>query len=233
MSAVQDIDDRIAELYKEIRQLRTKRNLISPLLRLPAEILVHIMILLQGVVGQPNSFLSTFSWHTFDSNWVNITQACSRTRQVALETQNLWVMFDLTQNRRRSKSWLELTWQRAGNAGLTIAVNRDIQEPLSMPYVARAKSLRVFPTTESKDGMLARALNKPIPLIENLDLLYGNLLVRKTFLGGTSHTLRSLFLISARIESAPGLPNLRVMQLHRVFADPGLNTLYKFLERCP
>jgi hypothetical protein len=238
MSLIQDIDDKIARLQEEIRQLRTKRNALMPLCRLPSDILVHIVTLLQNVVGQSVESDSLtafkFSYEDFNHKWVKVTLVCSHIHRVVLETPILWTTIDLTnRSRRRRRIGLQHTLQRAGDAGLTILVDNAAQAALITPYVSRAKSLRLFPATDYKDHRLARALHEPMPLIQDLDLLYNDLPLRRNFLGGISHTLRNLMLVGARIESSPDLPNLRLLELHRVFSDPGLNSVFKFLQRCP
>jgi hypothetical protein len=101
-------DDHGQELVTaERRALRVARNALTPLCRLPADVLIEIA---------RNLFLPVpFEWtDKLDYNMVNV---CSLVRRIIIDTSVLWTYIDL----RRGLSWCMLCVQRAGSAALSLS----------------------------------------------------------------------------------------------------------------
>ncbi|KAF7300518.1 F-box domain-containing protein [Mycena chlorophos] len=113
-STIPEIDARLTALYAEITALKTKRNSLVPVFRLPNEILAHIIELYALATGK-----------LFDLKWTNVMLVCRRWYQLAISAQRLWSFVDgqLRSGRRGRESALEAQLERAGAAPLTFKIN--------------------------------------------------------------------------------------------------------------
>ena len=98
------IDRNIARLEESIRSLKSRRNELSPISRLPAEILCNIFSLLEGntVYGRPES-------------WTNLSQVSQHWRSTALGAPELWTSISFSY-----PCWVQEMLIRSKKAKLTI-----------------------------------------------------------------------------------------------------------------
>jgi hypothetical protein len=111
-SEFDEIDARICALESEIRELKRRRNSITPIFRLPSEILVTII---QHVQNESKAYEDVFS--KFDHSWVRIMLVCQHLRTVAVQTPTLWTVID---HNSRSAEWRDVCHQRSATAPLQI-----------------------------------------------------------------------------------------------------------------
>jgi hypothetical protein len=132
------IDDKIAQLSRsravlalliakidgELISLKTKRNAVSPLYRMPAEVLIYIMKLVQLSNCASNGWFSRLDlphrdWKRIvpEHEWTRILAVSSHIRAVAVAAPELWPI-----------KWREVYIQRRGHYPLRIAyhiTNKD------------------------------------------------------------------------------------------------------------
>jgi ribonuclease HI len=117
-----DLYHRIGELDAAELRLQTRRNRLSPLCRLPVDI---IRLILDIVVHSQHKIPST-STHEGIHNiygepvvWLRVVNVCAYIRSIAIASPNLWSHIDLFKN----LNWNSLCISRAGEACLSIIYN--------------------------------------------------------------------------------------------------------------
>nr|GAT53371.1 predicted protein [Mycena chlorophos] len=105
-STIPEIDARLTALYAEISALKAKRNSLVPVLRLPHEILAHIIELYALATDE-----------LFDLKWTKVMLVCRRWYQLAISAQRLW---SFVNGQLRG---LEVQLERAGAAPLTFKID--------------------------------------------------------------------------------------------------------------
>jgi hypothetical protein len=240
-----DLYHRIGELDAAELRLQTRRNRLSPLCRLPVDI---IRLILDIVVHSQHKVPST-STHEGIHNiygepivWLRLVNVCAHIRSVAIASPNLWSHIDLFKN----LNWNSLCISRAGAACLSIIYNdyNQLVDNCTKRYDL-LKSL--FPQGQH---MIIRSRNYDIDtdLQEILRTSAKNLRsltwipyssrrdthVSHTFLGGNKHSLTNLTLWHVCIKgTAPSLP--RLVHLHmnacHIQDDPGL--LLDLVQQAP
>jgi hypothetical protein len=77
----QTINDEIKSLEASIRALKSRRNTLAPISRLPPETLATIF-----------AFLSASAWNegTFHLEWIRVAHVCRRWREAALDHPRFW-----------------------------------------------------------------------------------------------------------------------------------------------
>jgi hypothetical protein len=106
----------------QIRALRTRRNELAPLLRLPADVLrdiVHIMVVTEHRPATLDdlAICRRPQWPFGESTkWTRIMATCTRLRSLCLAERRLWSYFDIDRN----VEWLQLCMQRAATIPVTL-----------------------------------------------------------------------------------------------------------------
>ncbi|KAH6917645.1 hypothetical protein BKA70DRAFT_1395344 [Coprinopsis sp. MPI-PUGE-AT-0042] len=111
----ENIDTRVYALRTEIKRLLAMRNDLSPIFRLPPELLVSIFSEIIAIIG-----LHEWPRRKVPS-WMAVTHVCQQWRTVALDASTLWtdISFDW------SRSWLEAMLHRSKQAKLNIVLPFD------------------------------------------------------------------------------------------------------------
>ncbi|KAF9477777.1 hypothetical protein BDN70DRAFT_92645 [Pholiota conissans] len=106
----QQIDEEISRLYASIAALKSRRNALSPLYRLPPEIITTIFLCVKRAYRRSN-FLDHFS----PFKWISLTHVSSHLRSIAINAPCLWVDPPLD-----NLPWMEEMLKRSKNAGLIV-----------------------------------------------------------------------------------------------------------------
>jgi hypothetical protein len=117
LPSMEDIEETMQRNLTQLALLRQLRNAHIPILRLPPEILAHILLFCGLPSTQPH-----WSAHWTDAvkNLVRLTQVCSRWHSVAVSCSRLWATVS-TMGRDKQLSFL---LDRAKHAPLTVLVER-------------------------------------------------------------------------------------------------------------
>jgi hypothetical protein len=101
MDDLQAIDNQIASLEAQIVKLKTRRNSLAPLCRLPLELVVRIFKFVQNsnegnenraYTGSPNVLSCKTSTSGYDIDWNRVTRVCTYLRRIALDARELWAV---------------------------------------------------------------------------------------------------------------------------------------------
>jgi hypothetical protein len=114
----------IAKIDRELIPLKSKRNAVSPLYRMPAEILIYIIKLVQLNKCASNGWFSKLDsphrdWKRIvpEHEWTRILAVSSHIRAVAVAAPELWAYFCSSWPLK----WREVYIQRSRNSSLRIA----------------------------------------------------------------------------------------------------------------
>ena len=99
---------RILSLKEEIRVLQSCHNSVTPICRLPPEILSNIFVKLLRSSGKPSE------WNP-DIEWIRASYVCAHWRSIALDCVGLW-----TRPHFITPEFVEQTLRRAGKAPLDV-----------------------------------------------------------------------------------------------------------------
>ena len=86
------IDDELKSLEKSAQALKSRRNALAPISRLPPEIIANIFIFL----SQPADCVQILAGEEQDLAWLRISQVCHRWREIALSHPRLWGHIDFS-----------------------------------------------------------------------------------------------------------------------------------------
>ncbi|KAH6915979.1 hypothetical protein BKA70DRAFT_475518 [Coprinopsis sp. MPI-PUGE-AT-0042] len=251
------IDGRIAALEREILDLKAERNSISPIARLPPEILSRIFVAFANLCPKPGSVYSrplgprpqgqrtrvALTRRTIQ--WSVLTEISQQWRNVALACPQLWshVAF-------HKPGWAQLMLQRSKQAPLYI----NFEEPMlsetyryaaqALSQVHRLKYLMIRGQTEWVKDRL-RELTSPAPMLERLELAARpgyrseDLLLPDNFLAGDAPKLRIVSLDGWQLNSwetplLEGLTSLRLSS-SEIWAPsaPSASLFMDVLEKMP
>jgi hypothetical protein len=234
---MEDIDRRIAVLEGQIIELKAQRNALTPVCRLPAETLAHILSYVQHG-GHDHDPLRP--WRTYSCTWARTMCVCRRFRTVALDTPRLWAYVDVSlDGTPHSQAWAALVEQRSKTA---LAVSGSG----AAAFLPTARSVRMAITAlldrsinmASFTGTCRDLLGRPAPFLERLefDCKWLHLYVGAAFLGGAATALRELSLTRAVLGSgAPQIPALQRLELVCAITArrAGFAPLVDFLSHTP
>jgi F-box-like len=152
------IDRDIARLEERIRALKSRRNELSPISRLPAEILCNI-------------FSLSISWSP--QSWTNFSQVSQHWRSLALSAPELWTDIPLGYSR-----WAEEMLIRSKEAKLTIRCSgiylKHIATVRSCLYeMNRVEEIALGPLPESMLEEIFRDLPRSAPQLHTLRISTG------------------------------------------------------------
>ncbi|KAE9396346.1 hypothetical protein BT96DRAFT_977537 [Gymnopus androsaceus JB14] len=222
-SQIKRIDQEILDHEDAIRELRSRRNLLMPVSRLPVEVLCAIFM----CVPDKSRY---YRWH-----WITVTHTCRLFRTIALNCPALWSTPDFT----KPKLAYEMI-KRSKMAPLTIQV---IPEYPLTPRVVDAVSvgLKQLPRINkihllaSGDNMykLLSGVHDPAPFLRTLilDSIHTRVesyVLRPDFLGGDAPQLTHVDLSSCHLSwDSCFLRNLIYLRMH--YPGPPVPTLGQFI----
>lgn len=228
------LDDQIAALTLMLCNLRTQRNTLSPVSRLPPEILASIFI--QCARNHQKN-----RWGIPD--WVNVSYVCRHWRGVALNCSTLWSFLFVS-----SRHWTDELLARSKTAPLKICVDSEYpkhsKEMILLERVAhranRIQDLCLRLACREAERILS-LLSSPAPLLQTLQIsverpnyLGGTALVQGVLFDGYTPALRKLELINYAFPlTSPtlcGITSLRLRDLGASF-QPTLASLMIALSR--
>lgn len=226
MDAPKAIDEQIAELRArdgdvlgQIHELWTRRNTMSPLRRLPPEILGHVChLVIKNPQWHHRYHLLFMSFHRLDRRrrfglswlWTGCLGICTHTRTIVIQYRVAW-----------STGFKYLEWalpcsSRAGSCPLSIW----FQEADSYPVLKHSRRITLahhlpqareavilFSHNEDYNGLsfIDSILNKPLPTLRALVYKRGSLYdpwpLSPSFLGGQVSFLTSLVLKRVSLSS--------------------------------
>jgi hypothetical protein len=117
MSSLDAIDARILTLEKEPAHLKKHRNSLAPFCKLPPELIIRIVRLVQndsGYVYRSPEQYHLYEAMTYNCKWTRIMLLCRYIRAVVLDARSPWKVVDS----RSKPEWIDLCLQRCGNAPL-------------------------------------------------------------------------------------------------------------------
>jgi hypothetical protein len=234
MNNLVELDARIKDLESELRQLKTRRNALTPLCRLPDELLVEIIRYLQ------------IKDHTryevvYDKQWTRITYACTHVREVAKAARPLWSLIRCSQEPR----WMDLCLERCGDTPIHLFIKqhyyaRSSDTPaveLAKDHFTRCRTAYIHINSNGQASELTAMLEQSAPLLtELLVRSYKGPRLTSKFLGGGAPLLKSLVLRElSGLEVPPSLPALEQLELSTAWMKDrsALTRLLTFLANSP
>jgi hypothetical protein len=212
-----EIDARISSLGRQLLLAKRERNCLSPLCQLPAETLTQIMLEVHLQTTTKNLAVSKQDY----KQRLLVMMVCHHLRAIVLQAGELWVYLDNAT--MCNYEWANLCIARAHDLPLEIRVTpHDI--PVSSRIIVedhfgRARSARIMDHKRVAIPLM-RAFNRTAPYLEVLEYTGSRRAhVTSNFLGGASHTLKSLKLERITISGCPYLPAVTEMKLNFCTSD--------------
>ncbi|KAE9397050.1 hypothetical protein BT96DRAFT_860443 [Gymnopus androsaceus JB14] len=162
-SELDEIDEEIAGYEDAIRKLRSRRNSLVPISKLPAEILCAIFMFIPTHGPTP----LRYRWH-----WITITHISHLWRTISLNCPELWSTPDFTKPNlasemiKRSKM-APLNIEVTSNSWLTPWVLKTVGE--SLKQITRINEIHLLASRNNMDKLLS-GINYPAPLLGTLIL---------------------------------------------------------------
>jgi hypothetical protein len=217
----QTVIDEIKSLEESTRALRSRRNALAPISRLPPEILATIFTLLSA---------SAWDERSVRLEWLGVTHVCHRWREIALNYPRFWSYINFT---------------KLSSAGKAEILARAKTAPLHLEVDADDK-LRILTHFDPFEGgpletTLAR-LSSSAPLLESISFSHISesegppATIPVNLLNGTAPNLTSLELEKCDISwKSPFLKGLRNLQIRDVSknARPELEDWLDALNEMP
>ncbi|KDQ57790.1 hypothetical protein JAAARDRAFT_35480 [Jaapia argillacea MUCL 33604] len=167
-----NIDTEIDRVTLYLCDLRSQRNNLSPISKLPPELMSRVFSLCASAESHPR-----FRGHVaFDSltvmpEWVKVTWVCRRWREVAIGCAALWTKVDFS-----SSKWTAEMLKRSKNASLVVKADLTFVSPrlvrtveLATSHISRTRELELLAPKQTLEA-LARQLRSPAPFLESLHL---------------------------------------------------------------
>jgi hypothetical protein len=220
-ATLEDFDARIHVLERELAALKTKRNSLLPIHRLPPEIVADVFKLAQHGC---RSVDETAPWENYDSSWCDIMLVCRRFREVAVHTPALWIMVDY---RTHPPDWRALCMHRSSH--LPLCVRNPTRGSLTI--LPRAQTLEI------RNRMVAdEILDVPMPALHALRIALNKSANEEEYLylNKMSHyspALAYIGLTNVPLDALPPLHSLRRLELISVVVGEGLDGLFELLSQ--
>ncbi|KAF9245224.1 hypothetical protein BU15DRAFT_41300 [Melanogaster broomeanus] len=235
------IDDDIAALHLSICALRTQRNALSPISRLPPEILATIFVHCARLYF--GDFRLPCAWQV--PPWVNVSYICRHWRDVALNCAPLWTFLFVS-----SQRWTEELLSRSKMAPLKIRMDMRYSKQSHesrflekvVAYAERIQDLSLRLTRHTAEEILPK-LSSRAPFLKTLHVtveksgyLGERHVVLDTLFNGDTPALRTLELSNCHISWSSsvlgGLTSLRLRDLTSS-SQPTVTELIAMLRRMP
>jgi hypothetical protein len=212
----QAIDNEIDSFKESIRALKSRRNTLAPISRLPPETLATIF-----------TFLSNSAWNerAIRLKWIRVTHVCRRWREAALDHPRLWSHINFT---NLTAAGLAEILARAKMTPLHLEA--IVGRPWSSQVEAFGKQLeahishtRHLSISGSFEAALVRLLSSA-PTLESLSLSHesraSNTVIPSNLFNCTTPNLTSLELDMCNISwKSPLLKGLRNLQIRDISED--------------
>ncbi|KIJ65654.1 hypothetical protein HYDPIDRAFT_39574 [Hydnomerulius pinastri MD-312] len=189
-----------AQLDHEIAALRTKRNALSRISRLPPEVLASIFVLYARISHVEHFDEPHMEYFTEVLPWVKVSYVCRQWRDVALSCPTLWTFMFFA-----SQRWTDVLLSRSKSAPLVVAVSLFSPTPRliamvekTLSHMWRVQRLQLVLGRDTFD-QLSSKLAAPAPVLQYLSVngLY--------YKGDTPVLLDGIFLSK--------VPHLRIVEL--------------------
>ena len=236
----QQIDKDIQDLEDSVRQLKTRRNALAPVSRLPNELLYKIFTTFAGL--EQSDYINGT-----DISWIRpITAVCSHWRAVALECPRLWSSIIFSR-----PSWAAEMLKRSKMAPLIIKADLTYLTPkmvdavqMALQHVSRIRELHLTASKATMEKLIDN-LNEPAPLLQSLCLSnprYSHFLLDDGYTLPVNlfehgrHHLQRLELVKCNVKwDSPLLNGLIHVKLHKTstMSRPSIAQLLGALERMP
>ncbi|KIK96040.1 hypothetical protein PAXRUDRAFT_826390 [Paxillus rubicundulus Ve08.2h10] len=238
------IDEEILIRYLPICTLRTQRNALSPISRLPDELFAAVF------VHNAQECYSSSKRRTWPPpsvpSWVNVSYVCNHWRTVALDCPTLWTYLFFV-----SRPWMAELLTRSKMAPLCVQLdlsfpNTSLQKwEMLFPHLPRVKELHIRSLSCVTASQLISRLTIPTPLLQSLHLsrrhgpcstavLDGTPSVLPVILSGMTPSLRSLELSKLDIAwHALALSAVTNLKLRDMPSPPTMDSLASILAQMP
>jgi hypothetical protein len=246
-------NERMRQLQVHCRALCSRRNALTPLCRLPIDILIHILHHLvwdsqppTRFDQEPSDYRSVVIDEQDPQDWTRVLGVCTHIRNIALESPSLWTCISL---RWPPERW-QLSLERSGAAPLFVCVTNKTSHrntlpriDHSIPYfaqvVSRAHHACIWFTQADEDELmtLLPSFCYHWPALRSLVVHFGPLQrpfsLPPVLLGGSSTNLTDLFLSSVNlIADGSSFPALVRLQFVRTVAQKA-RYLWSFIQGAP
>jgi hypothetical protein len=241
MAAVSDLDEHIClldvESTQHARELRIRRNAMTPLGRVPPDVLADILHLLVRVEHAAPDAAHTFEFPFGErTEWTSVTRVCTYIRNVALGTPLLWAYIDL----KRNPAWVDLCIARSGTSPVAVNIHNMLPPPNEvhvLPLLARAHDARIAYIQELRDVFsMAWMLSGPLPLLRSLAYAPDWKQVDPfgvDLLGGATGALTTLVLRNVRrLVDGLTFPALTRLEFKGFIDCKHSDRLLRLIERC-
>ncbi|TFK69974.1 hypothetical protein BDN72DRAFT_577379 [Pluteus cervinus] len=243
-----EIDSQIDSLYEQIHLLRSRRNTLAPISRLPAELLSRIFFIVQGLY-----LTETEDYY----GWTAVIRVSQYWRAVVMERSDMWGGVIVPQS-YRLPPWSPLSFTRSGTSKLDVSFQNVNPNASHCKFIisvldelSRIRSLGFSP---SRGYSYANALNmqkivqcfeQPAPHLEELSLgsndngawfWFSQFSPTFRLFNGDAPMLRSLTLINSYIDwDNPLFRNLHHLKLHGLPSPhfTSLHNIFDVLENAP
>ncbi|KAJ3890996.1 hypothetical protein GG344DRAFT_77325 [Lentinula edodes] len=231
------IDQEILRYEEAVRDLKSRRNLLAPISKLPAEILCAIFVFctLPDPLT-PTNYAADYRWR-----WITVTHTSRLWRNTALSCPTLWSKPEFTKTEwayemiRRSKM-APLTIEVTSNYWLTPRVVDAVSEGLK--HLPRINELHLSASRDNMDKLLS-GINSPAPFLRTLYLDIGRsdyyyhsraepYILPEDFLGGDASRLSHIELTRCHLRwDSSLLRNISFLKVHN--PGPPAPTLDQFI----
>jgi hypothetical protein len=242
------IQDEVDALAAEERTLNSRRNTLSPLCRLPSEVLCHVLRAAahsgyRHAAGyrRPEEFGDLRLLYGAATNWTRVTSICAHIRHVAVSWPVLWTRIDLGWD----PSWVQLCIARASSLPISLNLHEDLGVNYSLYMhllLHRAQELTIHNlSTFVHNSVVLAYLQQPLPNLRSLCLSPGRdrqHYLSLQFLGRATSSLTHLALWKITLDAAVPIhlsfPSLLFLDFQGA-ADGSdqASRLLQLLARCP
>ncbi|TFY81697.1 hypothetical protein EWM64_g2316 [Hericium alpestre] len=218
--AQQMLDNELSAMHLAMCCLRTRRNALSPISALPAEVLVHIFEFCAAIYPPA-------PYKEQHLGWIEVTHVCRLWRDTAIQLSSLWSNIYF----RLGSQWAEVMLARAKTAPINLRKDVSVASQRSLDliseHIPRARELSLIGPinviksiifTSPPPSEILKAIELRPDNVSGLDIPSTNFELPGAIVGSRLPSLRRLALRAFWIPwSAPilcGLTHLE-MQLHR------------------
>jgi hypothetical protein len=169
-----DLESRISALLIEVAHLRREQNTLTPVSRLPPEVLSRIFVHARDLELGTSPF--AFARVNLVPLWKILIHTCSHWRTVALGCSILWSVIQYSPH----WGWSTTALEHASMTPLSIYVeigyrttNHPFHEELILPRIQNAKALSLNISTSALNGYLSLPTlleSTTAPILETLEL---------------------------------------------------------------
>ncbi|KAI0043046.1 hypothetical protein FA95DRAFT_444115 [Auriscalpium vulgare] len=174
-SVQQKLDDELSHLERVSREVRARRNALSPTHRLPQEVLAHVFsILAEQAPPLEDPSHDHIGWMLL--GWITVTHVCQHWRQVALYNPTLWA-----REVSSHPAWTQVRLERSKDALISvkhgISPRAYIEAPSAVAALrcALTESRRIEEFYLREDSSLMKSIldeyfHSPFPFLHTLEV---------------------------------------------------------------